>query len=98
MNLRNSIYSIHTFTCKEEQKMDIYKSARRIVANGKLQKNKGIMLIGGVGATVEFKGISGGDWVSSTCGVTGAANTVTVIPVSVYGITLSAGAIAFELN
>ena len=98
MNLRNLIYSIHTFTFKEEQKMDIYKSERRIVSNGKLQKNKGIMLIGQSGALVEFKGISGGDWVSSTVGVTGSAGTVTTIPVSVYGITLSSGAVAFELN
>ena len=78
--------------------MDIYKSARRIAASGKLKKNKGIMLIGAASATVEFQGISGGDWISTgALGVTGAAGTVTVIPIPVYGITLGSGSV-LELN
>lgn len=78
--------------------MDLYKSARLISANGKLQKNKGIMLLGTAAATIQFKGMSGADWVTSTVGVTGnAAAPVTIIPVSVYGITLGGGSV-FELN
>jgi hypothetical protein len=78
--------------------MDIYKSARLIGASGKLKKNKGIMLVGAASAIVEFQGMSGGNWVSTgSLGVTGLAGTVTVIPVSVYGITLSTGSV-LELN
>lgn len=76
---------------------DIYKSARKISANGKLKKNKGVMLIGAASATLEFQGLSGGSYVSFTSGVTGLASSVTIIPVIVYGITLGSGDI-YELN
>lgn len=76
---------------------DIYKSARKISANGKLKKNKGVMLIGAASATLEFQGLSGGSYVSFTSSVTGTSTGVTIIPVIVYGITLSSGDV-YELN
>jgi len=77
--------------------MDLYKSARKISGSGKLGKNKGVMFISNASATLEFRGLSGGNWISSTSTLTGVSNTVTIIPVSVYGLTYSSGDI-YELN
>jgi len=76
-----------------------YKSARLIGASGLLRKNKGVMVVGSSSsAQVKLRGLSGGNWVESTTTVAGnVANTVIIIPVQVYGVTLSAGDV-FELN
>jgi len=76
--------------------MDIYKSARKIAANGKLKNNKGVMLIGNASATLEFRGISGENWSSSASTITGSG-AFTIIPVSVYGVTVASGDV-YELN
>jgi hypothetical protein len=76
--------------------MDIYKSARKIAANGKLKNNKGVMLIGSASATLEFRGVSGENWSSSTSTITGSG-PFTIIPVSVYGVTVASGDV-YELN
>ena len=77
-----------------------YKSARLIGASGKLQKNKGVMFIGGNNntCTLGFKGLSGGNWVDSSVTLTlTTAELSIIIPVQVYGVTLGAGSV-FELN
>jgi len=77
-----------------------YKSARLIGASGKLQKNKGVMFIGGNGnaCTLGFKGLSGGNWVDSSVTLTlTTAELSIIIPVQVYGCTLTSGSL-FELN
>ena len=79
--------------------MDIYKSARLIGASGNLKKNKGVMFVGVSGSACQLRvnGLSGSDWVTSTAGVTLTGQSVMVIPVSVYGVTLGSGQL-FELN
>jgi hypothetical protein len=77
-----------------------YKSARLIGASGKLQKNKGVMFIGSVNQNciLGFKGLSGGNWVDSTVTLTlTTAQLSVIIPVQVYGCTLTSGSL-FELN
>ena len=77
-----------------------YKSARLIGASGKLQKNKGVMFVGADTNTckLQFKGLSGGNWVDSTATLTlTTAELSIIIPVQVYGVTLGAGSV-FELN
>ena len=79
--------------------MDIYQSARLISASGTLQKNKGIMLLGASsGILVKMTGLSGGNRVVSSVGITGIANQVTIIPVQVTGVTLGASGTVYELN
>lgn len=79
--------------------MDIYKSARQVTASGSLQKNKGVMLVGaaGDGCQLRLKGLSLGNWVNYTAGLTLGAAGAQIIPVQVYGVTLGTGAL-FELN
>jgi hypothetical protein len=77
-----------------------YKSARLIGASGKLQKNKGVMFVGASTNTcqLQFKGLSGGNWVDSSATLTLTASQLSVIiPVQVYGCTLTSGSL-FELN
>ena len=77
-----------------------YKSARLIGASGKLQKNKGVMFVGADTNTckLQFKGLSGGNWVDSTATLTlTTAELSIIIPVQVYGCTLTSGSL-FELN
>lgn len=77
-----------------------YKSARLIGASGKLQKNKGVMLVGAANdnCQLQFKGLSGGNWVDSFTTLTlGTAQLYAIIPVQVYGCTLASGKL-FELN
>jgi hypothetical protein len=77
-----------------------YKSARLIGASGRLNKNKGVMFIGGDtnSTTLGFKGLSGGNWVDSTVTLTlTTGQRCVIIPVQVYGVTLSTGSV-FELN
>ena len=77
-----------------------YKSARLIGASGKLQKNKGVMLVGIAteGCQLQFKGLSGGNWVNSSAGLTLATGQIcAIIPVQTYGCTLGSGKL-FELN
>jgi hypothetical protein len=76
-----------------------YKSARLIGASGKLQKNKGVMVVGtSSNVQLRFRGLSGGNWVESSTTVNGSAdNAVIIVPIQVYGVTLSAGSV-FELN
>ena len=77
-----------------------YKSARLIGASGKLQKNKGVMLVGASGENcqLQFKGLSGGNWVDSSAGLTLATGQIcAIIPVQTYGCTLGTGKL-FELN
>jgi hypothetical protein len=77
-----------------------YKSARLIGASGKLQKNKGVMLVGAAGENcqLQFKGLSGGSWVDSFTTLTlGTAQLYAIIPVQTYGCTLATGKL-FELN
>jgi hypothetical protein len=77
-----------------------YKSARLIGASGLLKKNKGVMLVGAGTTILGFKGLSGGAWVDSIATViipASTTNPAVMIPVSVYGITLS-GTAAFEIN
>jgi|LakMenE18May11ns_1017448.scaffolds.fasta_scaffold9928956_2 hypothetical protein len=79
--------------------MDIYQSARLISASGTLQKNKGIMLLGASsGILVKMTGLSGGNRVVSSVGVTGVANDIRIIPVQIIGITLGASGTVYELN
>lgn len=76
-----------------------YKSARLIGASGKLQKNKGVMVLGSnASVTLKLKGLSGGNWVESSAVVAcGADHKVIIVPVQVYEVTLSSGSV-FELN
>ena len=75
-----------------------YKSARLISANGKLQKNKGVMIVGNGTTILGLNGLSGGNWVNSQASiVTASGSSTIIIPVMVYGITLGSAA-AFELN
>jgi hypothetical protein len=77
-----------------------YKSARLIGASGKLQKNKGVMFVGDDTNTckLQFKGLSGGNWVDSTATLTlTTAQLSVIIPIQVYGCTLTSGSL-FELN
>jgi len=77
-----------------------YKSARLVSASGRLNKNKGVMFIGSnTNSTIlGFKGLSGGNWVDSTVTLTlTTAQLSVIIPVSVYGCTLTSGSL-FELN
>ena len=76
-----------------------YKSARLIGASGKLQKNKGVMVVGSPSSVqLRFRGLSGGNWVESSTTVIGSADTIVIIvPIQVYGVTLSTGSV-FELN
>lgn len=80
--------------------MDIYKSARLITTSQLLQKNKGIMVLGDVaGVTLTFNGISAGNWVTTRSSLHTAANSVNIIPTSIYGITLGTGSgKIFEIN
>jgi hypothetical protein len=76
-----------------------YKSARLIGASGLLKKNKGVMVVGASSSVqLKLRGLSGGNWIESSTTVAGnAANTVIIVPVQVYGVTLSGGDV-FELN
>lgn len=76
-----------------------YKSARLIGASGKLQKNKGVMIVGlAPNVTLKFKGLSGGNWVDSSAVISGTqTKLVTIVPIQVYEVTISAGTV-FELN
>jgi len=76
-----------------------YKSARLIGASGLLNKNKGIMVVGtGGSVSVRLRGLSGGNWVTSTTTVQSTTSCpVTIVPIQVYGVTLSAGDV-YELN
>ena len=77
-----------------------YKSARLIGASGKLQKNKGVMLVGAGTTILGLNGLSGGNWVNSQASVviqSSPQNPVIIVPVQVYGITLGSAAV-FELN
>jgi len=79
---------------------DQYKSARLIGANGLLKKNKGVMLVGAGTTILGLKGLSGGAWVDSISTIVipaSSPNPVIIVPVAVYGVTLS-GTAAFELN
>ena len=79
---------------------NLYQSARLVGASGLLKKNKGIMLvgIGGNACQLRFRGLSGGSWIESTAGLTlGTTESVAIIPVAVYGVTLGSGSV-FELN
>jgi len=79
--------------------MDIYQSARLISASGPLQKNKGIMLVGAAsGLLVKMTGLSAGNRVVSSTGITGIANEVTIIPVQITGVTLGSSGTVYELN
>lgn len=80
--------------------MDIYQSARLVGASGNLRKNKGVMLVGvsGNGCQLRVNGLSGGNWVTSTVGLTlTTGNNLTIFPIPVYGVTLGNGQL-FELN
>ena len=75
-----------------------YKSARLIGANGKLQKNKGVMIVGNGTTILGLNGLSGGNWVESSAVVTtGTEHKVIIVPVQVYEVTLNLGTV-FELN
>jgi hypothetical protein len=78
---------------------DQYKSAKLISASGRLNKNKGVMVVGvsGAGCQLKVKGLSGGNWIDNTMGITLQGQPFVVVPVPVYGITLGTSA-AFELN
>ncbi len=57
------------------------------------------MLIGAAsGLLVKMTGLSGGNRVVSSVGITGIANQVTIIPVQVTGVTLGASGTVYELN
>lgn len=79
--------------------MDIYKNARQVTVSGPLQKNKGVMLVGaaGDGCQLRFKGLSLGNWIDYSAGLTLATVGAQIIPVQVYGVTLGTGRL-FELN
>ena len=79
---------------------DQYNSARRVGASGLLKKNKGIMLAGksGDACQARLRGLSGGDWVTSTVGITLGASEIIILPIQVYGVTLGSGGAVFELN
>jgi hypothetical protein len=79
---------------------DQYKSARLVSASGKLQKNKGVMLVGvsGDACQLQLKGMSGGAWVDSSVGLTlGTGQNSAFVPIQTYGCTLGSGKL-FELN
>ena len=91
-----------------------YKSARLIGASGKLQKNKGVMLVGASGENcqLQFKGLSagttilglnglsGGNWVNSQASVVIQSSPQNpVIIVPVQVYGITLGSAAvFELN
>lgn len=79
--------------------MDIYKSAKLVAASGKLQVNKGVMLIGAAndGCQLKFRGLSAGSWYEYSAGLTLGAAGAQILPVQVYGVTLGSGKL-FELN
>jgi hypothetical protein len=78
---------------------DQYQSARLVGSSGNLNKNKGVMVVGvsGNGCQLRVRGLSGGNWINNTMGITLQGQPFVVVPVPVYGITLGSASV-FELN